>query len=154
MPSKISSGSGTMSKRLLKALIWVAALLFSAHVNAQEAGTGNIQGTITDPTGSVVPNAALTLTEALTLVQHKTQSDSRGIYAFSNMIPGTYSLDVTAAGFQKYLSTGNVLEVGSSIAINVTLTVGTVSQQVEVKSDTMALQTEDPSFKQTIDQHA
>ena len=135
-------------------LIWVAVLLFSVHVNAQEAGTGNIQGTITDPTGSVVPNAALTLTEASTLVQHKTQSDSRGVYAFTNMVPGTYSLDVTAPGFQRYLSTGNVLEVGSSIAINVAMTVGTVNQQVEVKTDTMALQTEDPSFKQTIDQHA
>ena len=154
MPSKISSGSGTMSKRLLKVLIWVPVLLFSAHVNAQEAGTGNIQGTITDSTGSVVPNAALTLTEASTLVQHKTQSDSSGIYAFSNMAVGTYSLSVTAPGFEKYINTGNVLEVGSSIAINVTMTVGTVNEQVEVKTDTMALQTEDPSFKQTIDQHA
>jgi Carboxypeptidase regulatory-like domain len=159
MPSKIFSGSWTMSNRLPKVLTWAAALLFSvllfsAHVNAQEAGTGNIQGTITDPTGSVVPNAALTLTEASTLVQHTTQSDSSGLYAFSNMVVGTYSLSVTAPGFERYIRTGNVLEVGSSIAINVTMTVGTVNEKVEVKTDTMALQTEDPSFKQTIDQNA
>jgi hypothetical protein len=154
MPSKISRALCMMSNRLLKVLIWVAVVLFTAQVNAQEAGTGNIQGTISDSTGSVVPNAALTLTEASTSVQHKTQSDSSGVYAFSNMPVGTYSLNVTAPGFERYLGTGNVLEVGSSIAINVTMTVGTVNEQVEVKTDTMALQTEDPSFKQTIDQHA
>ena len=137
----------------LPGALLLTALFFPA-AKAQEAGTGNIQGTITDPTGSVVANAALTLTEASTLVQHTTRSDSSGVYAFSNMVVGTYSLSVTAPGFEKYLSVGNVLEVGSSIAINVTMTVGAVSQQVEVKTDTMALQTEDPSFKQTIDQHA
>jgi hypothetical protein len=50
--------------------------------------------------------------------------------------------------------TGNVLEVGSSISLNVRMTVGSATEKVEVKSDSLALQTEDVSFKQTIDQNA
>lgn len=64
---------------------------------------------------------------------------------------GTYSLTVTAPGFNTFTSTGNVLEIGSSIAINAKMTVGSTEIKVEVHSEGLALQTQDASFKQTID---
>ncbi len=154
MNAHISSACVVTRSRMLVAILCAAILLFVGRVNAQEAGTGNIQGTITDPAGAVIPNASITLTDASTQVQHTTLSDTSGVYVFSSMVPATYSLSVTAPGFESYTSTGNVLEVGSSIAINVKMTVGAANQRIEVKTDTMALQTEDPSFKQTIDQNA
>ena len=95
-----------------------AALLFAVVGNAQIAGTGNIQGTVTDSTGAVVPQASVTLTNVSTLVAHKTTSDNAGVYVFPGVQIGTYNLVITAPGFRTYEQAGIVLEVGSSIAIN------------------------------------
>ena len=82
------------------------------------------------------------------------KSSSSGDYAFPNINVGTYSLTVVAPGFTTYTSTGNVLEIGSSIALNVKMTVGQTDVKVEVHTENLSLQTEDPSFKQTIDNTA
>lgn len=131
----------------------LALLLFAvATLQAQVAGTGTIQGTISDPTGALVPNATITLVEAATKTTRTAKSDSGGAYNFPNIDIGTYNATISMPGFQTYEKTGNVLEVGSNIAINVTLTVGSEGQKIEVQSEGLALQTEDTSFKQTIDQ--
>src|ERR1019366_4365156 len=64
------------------------------------------------------------------------------------------SLQVSAPGFKTSLQTGIVLEVGSNIAVNASLQVGSADVKVEVQAEGLALQTEDPTFKQTIDQNA
>src|SRR5271154_5034321 len=133
-------------------LICIATLLFAAGGNAQIAGTGSIQGTIQDATGAVIPNASVTITNDSTQVHRVGQSDGSGVYSFPNIDIGKYTVVVTASGFQTYQRTGVVLEVGSSIAINVSMTIGESDQKVEVQSQGLALQTEDASFKQTIDQ--
>jgi hypothetical protein len=127
-------------------------LSITSVAGAQVAGTGTIQGTIADSTGAVVPNATVTITNISTQVKHQAQSDSGGLYVFPNIDIGTYTVTVASPGFETYVKTGNVLEVGSNIAVNVGLTVGRQDVKVEVKADGLALQTEDVSFKQTIDQ--
>jgi hypothetical protein len=140
------------SRNIAGSFVFFVVLLASfGTLKAQVAGTGSIQGTIADPTGAVIPNAAVVITQDATRVQHAATTDSGGAYVFPNIDVGTYSVKVTAPGFETYTKTGNVLEVGSSIAINVTMTVGRQDQTVEVKSDGLALQTEDVSFKQTVD---
>jgi hypothetical protein len=126
-------------------------LLCAQTSNAQTTGSGSIQGVVTDPSGAVIANASVTLLEASTNFTLTTRTSSGGAYAFPNINVGTYSLTVTVPGFETFTSSGNVLEVGSSIAINATMTVGSTSVKVEVHTEGMALQTEDPSFKQTID---
>jgi hypothetical protein len=136
-------------------LAWIfliAASFIVATGNAQTAGTGSIQGTLQDPTGAIVQQGSVTLTDTATGVKHKTTSGADGLYSFPNIPIGVYNLDVSAPGFEHYTQAGIVLEVGSSIAINVNLTVGSTSQNIEVQANGIALQTEDPSFKQTIDQ--
>jgi hypothetical protein len=134
--------------------VWGVAMLMAAtfSLNAQVAGTGTIQGSVADSTGAVIPNAAVVLTDNSTQVKRTAKTDSAGTYVFPNIVVGTYSLNVTAPGFEGYTKTGNVLEVGSNIAINVTMTVGRQDQTVEVQADGLALQTEDVSFKQTVDE--
>jgi len=128
-----------------------AFLLFAAKANAQTAGSGTIQGMVTDSTGAVIPNASVSLTETSTNITLKTKTSSAGNYAFPNINVGTYNLTVSLPGFQTYTSTGNVLEVGSSVSIDAKMTVGSVDSKIEVHAEGMALQTEDASFKQTID---
>lgn len=134
-------------------LCFAALLLFATVANSQIAGTGNIQGTVTDSTGAVIPKATITLTNEATRVQHNTQSSGAGIYLFPGMPVGTYDLSVMAPGFKTYIQSKIVLEVGSSIAINPSLAVGSESVKIEVQAEGLALQTEDPTFKQTIDEN-
>jgi hypothetical protein len=142
-----------LSYRLLSVLGCLAALLLAtATGNCQTAGTGSIQGTISDSTGAILQNAPVTLTNTATQVQHATKSGADGLYSFPNIPIGVYTLDVSTPGFEYYSQAGIVLEVGSSIGINVSMTVGQAAQRVEVRANGIALQTEDPSFKQTIDQ--
>ena len=119
---------------------------------AQAAGTASLQGSVVDATGAVIPGATVTLTNDATRVQRTATSDGNGLYTFPNVSVGTYSIEVAMQGFQTYTQTHIVLEIGSSIAVNVKMTVGSTDQKIEVKSEGLALQTEDPTFKQTIDQ--
>ncbi|HEY2040008.1 MAG TPA: carboxypeptidase regulatory-like domain-containing protein [Edaphobacter sp.] len=130
-------------------LLLVATTPFLA---GQGAGNASLQGNIVDQTGAVIPDAAITLTNAATSVTRSAVSDTKGQYSFPNAAVGTYNLSVTKAGFQTYTQTGIVLEVGSAISVNVPMTVGSQTERVEVKAEGLALQTEDASFKQTIDQ--
>jgi hypothetical protein len=129
-------------------------LLTPFLLRAQIAGTGNIQGTVADSTGAVIPNADVTLTDEATHVKRTTVTSGAGVYLFPGIPVGTYDLSASATGFKKYVQTRIVLEVGSSIAVNPALTVGSGAQTVEVQAEGLALQTEDATFKQTIDQSA
>jgi hypothetical protein len=126
--------------------------LLASVAGAQISGTASIQGTISDPTGAVIPSALVTVTEDATHVQHTAKTDDKGLYNFPNINIGTYTLTTVSAGFKGYKQSGIVLDVGSSIAVNVTMTIGVQDQEVEVRSAGVALQTEDAAYKQTIDQ--
>jgi hypothetical protein len=135
----------------MQALSILLFLVLASSACAQVAGAGNIQGTVSDATGAVVPNAAVVITDLSTQVKHQGTTDSVGVYVFPNIEVGTYSVNVAMPGFKNYTQTNIVLEVGSSISVNVTMTVGASSEKVEVTADGLALQTEDVSFKQTVD---
>ncbi len=136
-----------------RSLLWALALsLFVSPAFAQLAGTGNIQGTISDPSGAVIAGAQITVTNVARNVKHQTVTSGGGVFSFPNLSVGTYNLSATASGFKAYTQTGIVLEVGSNIAVNVSLTVGTENQEVRVEANGISLQTQDTSFKQTIDQ--
>jgi hypothetical protein len=126
----------------------------TSFVFAQVAGTGTIQGTVQDSTGAVISNATVTLTESSTQVTRIAHSASSGNYVFPNIPVGNYTVSVKAPGFESYIKIGNVLEVGSNIAVNVKMVVGAEDEKVEVTATSLGLQTEDVSFKQTIDQTA
>jgi hypothetical protein len=147
-----SSNSRRLSRFLLRVLFLIAAFAVAADSYCQTAGTASIQGTVSDATGAVMQNAPVILTDTATQVQHTVKSGADGLYSFPNIPIGVYTLDVSANGFEHYSQAGIVLEVGSSININVTMTVGQSAQRVEVRANGIALQTEDPSFKQTIDE--
>lgn len=138
--------------RCIATFFCIVMFLFAAKGTSQLAGTGSIQGVITDNTGAVIQNASVTVTNTATQVKHVGITDANGLYSFPNISIGTYTIDVSVPSFEHYTQRNIVLEVGSSIAVNVAMTVGATSQNVEVQADALALQTEDSSFKQTIDE--
>lgn len=139
---------------ILMALIAMVLCFSTTNSYGQAAGTASLAGTVADATGAVIPGGAVTLTETSTGVKRSAVSDANGLFTFPNIPVGTYSLSVSMNGFQTYTQTHIVLEVGSNISVNVKMTVGSTEQQVEVKANGLALQTEDSTFKQTIDNTA
>jgi hypothetical protein len=107
-----------------------------------QSGAGTIQGTITDPTGAVIPGAAVSVVNQATGVASATKSNGAGLYQVPGLFAGTYVVTITAPGMQTYKRTIQLL-VGQNAAISPTLTAGSVTQQVEVTADTVQLTTPD-----------
>ena len=123
------------------ALLFTVALVIGLFFNVLEQPascqetTGGLQGTVQDSTGAVVPGADVTVT-APTLVGAKdTKTDGAGYYRFTNLPPDTYTITVTAAGFEGYRHTNLVIEVGHLPTLNVPLKIGSVNAVVQVSSE-------------------
>jgi len=108
---------------------------------AQTASTGELQGTVTDPSGSVIPNAAVTLTSTSTGQVRTATTGGDGTYRFPLLPPGTYDLKFAANGFKGSEATGIVVNVTETPVFNEKLEVGAASEQVTVAANAEAIQT-------------
>ena len=124
----------------------------SASLWGQGVAGAQISGVVTDPSGAVVPGAEIKAIQTETNTVHDAVSDSKGAYLMPNMPVGAYRITVTAAGFRTYVRTGITLSVGDNVAMNVTLPVGSVQQQVEVAADAAMVETTETSNSEVIDQ--
>ena len=132
---------------------WVSFLGFVSLAAALYAQTfyGSIVGTITDPSGGFVPQANVTLTNLGTAERRLMQSDEGGNYQFVNLVPGQYRIDVERPGFRHFDRGPITVEVQSAVRIDVVMTVGDVTQVVEVTAQTPLLQTENASLGQVVE---
>jgi hypothetical protein len=103
---------------------------------------GTIVGTITDQSGGAVPNAKVTITEVATGLKYEVVTGAAGEYIRPALKPGTYTVEVEAAGFRKMVQSNAVLTAGDRLGVNLQLTVGEVTQSVEVTGEVPLLQTE------------
>src|SRR3981081_4444896 len=129
-----SKGENDMRSSILAfAWLWMAAAYLWA------APAGSVQGTITDATGSIVPNASVELQNASTNLLLKTTTNTSGFYQFLNLPPGPYSLNVTAGGFRKHTVSDVTVVVDQIVSLDLKLEVGAVTETVEVKGGVSAL---------------
>ena len=89
----------------------IIILTLSAQAIAQVSAS-TITGSVTDPSGAVVPGAKVTATNEATGVSYQMTTTSGGAFAFSSVIPGKYTISVNKRGFKTFTSVGNVLTVG------------------------------------------
>jgi Carboxypeptidase regulatory-like domain/TonB dependent receptor len=129
--------------RLRTFAIVVVALLILASGGAvwSQSVQGVITGTITDPTGAVVPNAAVTITNVGTSISQSTTTGSDGSYRFSLVPPGTYTVDVKAPNFAEVRAAGIVVEASQTVPFSVKLELAKASQVIEVTSQAPLVQT-------------
>ncbi len=116
---------------LAGALLVALIACFVQPLSAQES-RGTIRGEVTDPTHAAVPNAKVTLHNAFTGVEVIKQVDTSGFYVFDPVIPGTYRVVVESPGFEKFVQENVVVQTASDITVNAILTIGAVTQTVEV----------------------
>src|SRR5208282_5090929 len=128
-------------------------LCFPFVLPAQTIVTGGFSGTITDPTGSTVPGATLTLTSNTTGDTYSTISSSIGAYVFSLLKPGDYTLTAKRDGFKTATQKITVL-LGQNSTVNFAMEVGAVTTTVEVTGEGNLLQTQDANIATTFDTRA
>jgi hypothetical protein len=122
-------------------LMTVFALVLTGVAFAQR-DMGTITGTITDQQGAVVPNAKITITEVATGLKYEVESSTDGTYIRPALKPGTYSITAEAKGFRRIEQQNIVVAGGDRVGVNLTLTIGDVTQAVEVSAEAPLLQTE------------
>src|SRR5205807_10318454 len=94
---------------------WILlTFLLAASVLAQN-NTGIISGRVTDPSGAVVPNAQITVTQIETNVNAVSETNSDGLFRVPSLINGPYRVTVTASGFKKQVRDGLTLRIGENL---------------------------------------
>jgi Carboxypeptidase regulatory-like domain len=126
-------------------------LCFSIATLAGHAQTtAQISGRVIDASGAEVPAAQVQATNTDTNAVRTTQTASDGSYVLTALPLGPYKLQVTKAGFQAFVQSGVVLEVGSHPLVNITLKVGSVQQTVEVHANAAMVQTQTAGIGQVV----
>jgi len=123
------------SRKVATVFAVLVTLFFSlmAGVVAHAQVTGaTVSGTVTDPSGGVVANATVSITNTATAVTREVTSDSAGLYNIPNLIPGLYDVKISAAGFSTSLQSGVALSVGQQLQLNFSLKVGAQTSTVQV----------------------
>jgi hypothetical protein len=149
-PTFAGSFSQAVRRNGSRLTILLAALfvIFAVPALAQEA---TIVGTVTDPSGAAVPNAAITITNTDTGVARSLPTNLDGQYVAPDLIIGHYNVRVAATGFKASEQKNLVLAVGDRIRIDFKLVVGSVQEQVTVEANAVTVQTDSGEVSNVID---
>jgi hypothetical protein len=130
--------------------VMVLALLVPAAMRAQ-VGSADVLGTVTDPTGAVVPAAKVTITNLGTAAERTTTTSAKGEYIFNTLPNGTYTLTVEAPGFKVSTVVGFPLTTDARARYDVSLKTGAITEKIEVTGQVAALQTDSSTVGSTIE---
>src|SRR5271156_4829165 len=143
------------NRRLVAAALMLAAIFFAVLVATPPAGaqetTGAINGTITDPSGAPIVGAAVTAADVARGTAYPTQTNNDGAYYLTHLPVGRYALKVEAKGFQTAAKPAFDLVLDQVARVDVQMTVGAMSQTVEVTGVAPLLQTESTELSTHID---
>ena len=145
-----------MKSAFLAGLIVCLLCLLAGASPARAQGVGSsatINGTVTDPTGAVVPKALVVATEADRGILHSAETDTNGFYRLTGLPPMTYEISVRAPGFETVLQKGLQLSVGSITIVDFHLALATSKAVVEVTAEPPIVETERGSESNTITQN-
>jgi len=142
-----------LSKRavLLLAAFLCFVALTPTPLFSQAANTGSVAGTITDPQGAEVAGATVTLTDTATNIPRTATTNEAGRYIFVDVPPGTYNVTISKTGFHTSKLADQVVNVGLTLTLSVTMELGSVTEVVEVTATAGAdLQTLNATVGNTI----
>ena len=141
-----------MTPKKLSSCWLVPALLiaFAASLAAQSAGTGALTGTVTDPTGAIVPGVSVVLVSLETNQARTVTTGGDGSYKFSLLPPGNYRLRFSASGFKTAEVPSVTVNVTETPVLDRTLEVGAQSEQVTVEATAEVLQTASSTLGTTV----
>ncbi len=128
----------------------LAVLILSATLSIAQRSTGDIKGTVYDPSNTLVPKAAIVARDTATGITKATTSGADGSYTVFSLLPGAYDVTITAPGFQTAVYSGVIVETGRATDLSVNLKLGTVAETVEVSGSAAMLETTSNQVASTI----
>ncbi len=133
-------------------LVLALGVIFSTCMSVQgQSAYGSLTGSVSDATGAAVVGAEVTLTNIGTGEKRTQPTGADGLYSFVNLIPGNYRIDIEQKGFKHFTQQNVVVQVNQASRIDASLTVGQVSELVEVTAETSLLQPETSSLGQVVE---
>ena len=109
---------------------WVSTLIFVSGALWGQAPTGQMTGTVTDPSGASVVGASVVLVNPATNIRRATVTNEDGLFNLPALPPGVYNLEIEAKGFAKQIREGIELQVGQVAKIDVALRMGTLRRRL------------------------
>lgn len=128
----------------------VFALLVTALFSAAQTISSSIVGTVTDPSGAVVPGVVITVRNLDTGIRTSAMTDSVGNYTVTQLPPGNYQVDAEMAGFKRFQRQNVALEMTRQLRIDVQLETGAATETVNVESTTPLIETETGQMSSTV----
>src|SRR3954464_12959087 len=139
-----------MHSPLLRSLFVLFLVLSLATFSIAQSDRGAISGTITDPSGAVIPDATITATSQDTGETRTAKSEAEGNYRLPELKAGLWTLNVEAKGFKKAKTQAVRVKVQTNTPANVALEVGTEGQSVTVTADVPLIQTENAEQQSSV----
>src|SRR5580692_6468171 len=127
-------------------------LALGAQSRAFAQSTGSIRGTVSDPSGAAIANAAVTVTDTGTGINRDTRTNESGIFVFPDLPIGNYKLKISAAGFQTENRPDLTLLTGQVMDLPIAMAVGAQTQQITVTSETQQIETSISTVEQSVTQ--
>jgi Carboxypeptidase regulatory-like domain len=129
-----------------------ATFIFASSVlsSAQYHVNGTITGTITDPSGAVIAGVKVSITNTATAATQSTETNSAGVYFFSDIPPATYTVAATKEGFSTCQGVGVVVEPSSTRTFSCALQVGQTTETVSVSAGALQVQTDTSQLSEVI----
>jgi len=140
------------SRRLLLGAVALLLLLVPQFAMGQTAGTGTISGTITDPSGAAVAAATVEVRNTDTGIVRTVATDDSGLYYAPFLQTGHYEVSASKEGFARVDRKDLLLEVGSKLAIDLSLPLKTTAETVEVTGEAPLIEPEKTDLSQTVSQ--
>jgi Carboxypeptidase regulatory-like domain len=141
--------SFSLSLRIVLTLFAVSVLLLPGSLLGQSLTSGDVTGTVLDPSGAAVPDATVTLKNNDTGGTQTTNTSSTGAYRFHLLNPGSYTVSAAASGFQGRAQNVSVA-VGQTSTVNMQMQLASASQTVEVTAQAGVIQTDNGNVSTTI----
>ena len=134
-----------MLRRIVPTLLLLCLAISASLLRAQTTTTGELAGTVTDPTAAVVTNATVTIINVATGAKVTAQTNSTGAYRFPLLPPGTYRVSASASGF-RMVDKSIDIGLGASVSVNLQLGLGSSTETVEVTGAVPTVETEDANL--------
>jgi len=141
-------------RHLVSGIAFSFALLFcTANAVAQASRVGaTLEGTVSDTSRAVMPQAAITLRNTLTNQSRTVTTDDQGFLRADQLPVGTYEVRLEHHGFAPYLQTGVVLSLGQTVHLDIVLSLASASEKVTVSAQPLAIDTSQTSVVSSVDQ--
>src|SRR5437867_10383979 len=125
----------SMGKNMFRVVMCTSFVLAALYSLRAQTVSGTIQGLIQDQQGGVVARTEVTARNLETGAVRKTNADDNGFYRIFSVPAGPYEVSASAPGFKSEVRTGIAVTVGSDVSVNFSLTVGAISEEVQVTGE-------------------